>query len=63
MHGQACFESVSALETGVDLAVIVTPRYQPIRIPVPNRHFVLRFAWTLFFPHNMSESVSSHADA
>ena len=25
MHGQACFESVSALETGVDLAVIATP--------------------------------------
>ncbi|MCB2149625.1 MAG: bifunctional acetate--CoA ligase family protein/GNAT family N-acetyltransferase [Deltaproteobacteria bacterium] len=25
LHGQACFESVSALETGVDLAVIATP--------------------------------------
>ena len=25
MHGQACFESVSVLETGVDLAVIATP--------------------------------------
>ena len=27
MHGQACFESVSALETGVDLAVIATPMH------------------------------------
>ncbi len=25
LHGRACFESVSALETGVDLAVIATP--------------------------------------
>ena len=25
MHGQACFESVSVLETGVDLAIIATP--------------------------------------
>jgi acetyltransferase len=25
MHGQACFDSVSVLETGVDLAVIATP--------------------------------------
>ena len=25
MHGQACFESVSVLKTGVDLAVIATP--------------------------------------
>jgi acetyltransferase len=25
IHGQACFESVSALETGVDLAIIATP--------------------------------------
>ena len=27
MHGQACFESVSVLETGVDLAVIATPMH------------------------------------
>ncbi len=25
IHGQACFESVSVLETGVDLAIIATP--------------------------------------
>ena len=25
IHGQACFEAVSALETGVDLAIIATP--------------------------------------
>jgi acetyltransferase len=27
IHGQACFESVSVLETGVDLAVIATPMH------------------------------------
>ena len=27
LHGQACVESVSALETGVDLAVIATPMH------------------------------------
>ena len=27
MHGQACFESVSVLETGVDLAIIATPMH------------------------------------
>ena len=27
MHGQACFESVSVLKTGVDLAVIATPMH------------------------------------
>ena len=27
LHGQACFDSVSALETGVDLAVIATPMH------------------------------------
>jgi acetyltransferase len=25
IHGQACFESISALETDVDLAIIATP--------------------------------------
>ena len=27
MHGQACFESVSALETAVELAIIATPTH------------------------------------
>ncbi len=32
MHGQACFESVSVLETGVDLAVIATPIHSVVDI-------------------------------
>ena len=32
MHGQACFESVSALETGVDLAIIATPIHSVVAI-------------------------------
>jgi acetyltransferase len=32
MHGQACFESVSVLETGVALAVIATPIHSVVDI-------------------------------
>ena len=32
IHGQRCFQSVSALETGVDLAVIATPIHNVVDI-------------------------------
>ena len=32
MYGQACFESVSALEAGVDLAIIATPMHSVVDI-------------------------------
>ena len=32
MHGQACVESVSVLETGVDLAIIATPIHSVVDI-------------------------------
>ena len=32
MHGQACFESVSVLEAGVDLAIIATPMHSVVDI-------------------------------